>query len=914
MERRVFLISGLLLVAPLALASPLDDVMPAQDVRYVVGFHELPRDLESGDTYNGATVLRVDPFLHFAVVKTKTPSWFEFQASIDDDVRYVEPDPIQQFVQFTPNDARWADQYGPQQIRAPEAWDTTLGTTAKNVCIVDTGVRYSHEDLAGARWLGGYDYVSDDADPWDDNGHGTHVASTAAGSTNNGIGIAGVTQSGILGVKVLNALGSGSYSDIASGIRWCADNGGHVISMSLGGPSGQTSLLDAVNYAWTEGSLVVAAAGNDGPCSNCVNYPAKYSNAIAVTCTTSSETQCSFSSDGPESELAAPGQSILAAWHTSNAAYNTISGTSMSTPHVSGAAALVWSHAPGLTNSELRQLLRDHAQDLGASGWDQLYGYGEVDVKATLDAADGGGGGDPPPSQGTVYFEDFDDGTADDWTLTGLWHVSNACAAASSPPNYLAYNQDSDCEYSTGAATTGTATFSVDLSDATVATLKLDHRWETESYSGGAYDVMRVQASATGSSFSTLEQWDSRDNNQPSWGPLTVDLDAYAGATAWIRFQFDSVDSVSNNFAGWFIDDVEITSDGDGGTPPPNQPPTAAAGPDQTVGDSDGSGNALVQLDGAASSDGDGSIVLYEWSEDGSTIATGATPSVTFSVGLHTVTLTVTDDDGATDTDTVAITVNANQAPTASFTYDCAGLSCSFNAAASSDPDGNIASYAWTFGDGNTGSGVSTTHAYASEGTYAVTVTVTDNGGSSDDASDSVSVSEPTGPETVYFENFDDASADGWHKSSGTNDLWRVASDCVTANSGAYQMAFGRASPNCDYDVGTATGWARTPVIDLSSYSSATLRFAHFWETESYSGGAYDKMMVELSSNGGTSWTQVRQWDSRDANPSDWDTVDVDVSSYASSQFRVRFVFDTVDGSFNNYDGWYVDDVEVLAE
>jgi hypothetical protein len=300
----------------------------------------------------------------------------------------------------------------------------------------------------------------------------------------------------------------------------------------------------------------VAAAGNSGPCSNCIEYPAKYPEVIAVTCTTASAAQCSFSSEGPESELAAPGYDITSLWYASDTAYDSGSGTSASAPHVSGAAALVWSHATTLSNTALREQLGNSAQDLGGAGRDDRYGFGLVDARKTLDATSA-----PPPPEARVSFESFDDGVADEWTLTGLWHVSSACSSPPSPPNYLGYNEDSDCEYSTGARTSGEATFDVDLAGKRTATLKFNHRYQKEPYTTSAYDVMRVQVSTDGgTSWTTLRQWDSRNADQLAWTGHSVDLDAFTGASIKLRFSFDSLDHVANYFDGWFVENVEVTA------------------------------------------------------------------------------------------------------------------------------------------------------------------------------------------------------------------------------------------------------------------------------------------------------------------------------------------------------------------
>ncbi|MGH2746792.1 MAG: S8 family serine peptidase [Actinomycetota bacterium] len=862
---------------------------------YVIGFTELPRSLRAGERVHGARVQRIDRVLHFARVSTRNPDDFLARARRDDRVRYVEPDPEIKLIEAIPNDPRFAEQYGPQQVRAPEAWDTTLGSLDASVCVVDTGVRYTHEDIADARWLGGADFYNGDSDPMDDNGHGTHVAGIAAATINNATGIAGIANAGLYGVKVLSSGGIGAWSAVASGIRWCADNAGPrgVINLSLGGGGGATVLKDGVAYAYSKGSLLVAAAGNSGPCTDCVSYPAAYPEVIAVTCTTSSEVQCGFSSDGPESELAAPGQSILSLWHTGDAAYNTISGTSMSTPHVAGAAALAWSVATSLSNASLRDRLRTSARDLGDPGWDELYGYGLVDAKATLDAAL------TPPTR--LSIENFDDGTADGWTLTGLWHVSSQCSAPPSAPNYLGYNEDFDCQYSTGSRTQGAATFDVDLTGRTEATLSFKHRFEKENYSGGDYDRMRVLVSTDGgSSWARLKQWDSRDPDQLSWTQESFDLTRFVGGIAKIRFFFDSVNSKNNDFAGWFLDDVEVSADG----AQDNLAPVADAGADQTVADDDGSGDEAVTLDGSGSHDPDGTIASYEWREGDALLATGPTPTVTLPVGAHTITLIVTDDDEASASDTVTVTVEANRPPTASFTHTTSGTTVSVDGSASSDPDGTIASYSWDWGDGSPhDSGATASHTYASLGTYTITLTVVDNGGASASSSQTVTVGEGG---AYFFEDFDDGSADGWELKG----LWHVSSRCSAPPSAPNYLGYNEDS-DCQYSTGSRTQGAATFDIDLTSKTAATLSFKHRFEKENYPGADYDRMRVLVSTDGGSSWARLRQWDSRDPDQLSWTQESFDLTRFVGGVAKIRFFFDSVNSKNNDFAGWFLDDVEV---
>lgn len=395
MKNAIILILSMFLAAmPTTLGTVPGDVPVTGPERFAVGFHVPTEAFAAGDDYQGSRVLSVNHALRFLAVEADEPLAFKARTLLDDRVRFVEPDPMMQLIQFTPDDPRYANMYGPQQIGAPAAWDKTLGSTAVTLCVTDTGVRTTHEDLTG-RYGGGHDFVNNDADPNDDNGHGTHVTGTATASTNNAKGIAGIGQSTYKHAKVLNSGGSGTWTQVADGVTWCADNGAHVISMSLGGSGGAQVLLDAINYAWGKGAVIAASAGNSGPCSDCVGFPAAYANTIAVSCTTSSKAFCSFSSEGPEVDLAAPGNAIDSTCYTSDTAYCSKSGTSMSAPHVAGAAALLKANDTSLTNSQIRSKLEGNAEDLGAAGLDDKFGHGLV--RPDLAMGGGGGGGASPP-------------------------------------------------------------------------------------------------------------------------------------------------------------------------------------------------------------------------------------------------------------------------------------------------------------------------------------------------------------------------------------------------------------------------------------------------------------------------------------------------------------------------------------
>jgi subtilisin len=250
-----------------------------------------------------------------------------------------------------------------------------------DIAILDTGIDSDHPDLqanlgtgkAFTKAKGPY------AENWDDdNDHGTHCAGTA-GALDNGEGVVGVsTEATLHAVKVLGKRGSGSFSDIAAGVEWTADQGYDVGSMSLGASSGSQTLKDACQYAVDKGTFLVGAAGNSGPCTDCVGFPAAYSTVMAVGSTTSSDTLSDFSSTGPEVEIAAPGSNVYST--IPGGSYDTFSGTSMATPHVAGAAGLL--AANGYTNTQIRDTLASTAEDIGLASNES--GAGLLDAAAAL--------------------------------------------------------------------------------------------------------------------------------------------------------------------------------------------------------------------------------------------------------------------------------------------------------------------------------------------------------------------------------------------------------------------------------------------------------------------------------------------------------------------------------------------------
>ena len=277
--------------------------------------------------------------------------------------------------------------WGVDQIDAELAWATSTGASVK-VAIIDTGIDKDHPDLV-TNIEGGVNFVTKgrtvDPNKWDDdNGHGTHVAGSVA-AVDNDIGVIGVApQAWLYGVKVLDKRGRGYLSDVILGIEWAIDNDMQVINLSLGTSSDVQSLHDAVDAAYAAGIVLVAAAGNSGDTNpdDDVIYPAKYGSVIAVAATDSNNIRASWSGDGPEVELAAPGVAIYSTWKGGE--YDTKSGTSMASPHVAGTVALLLAANSGLTPDGVRAMLQTTADDLGATGTDSYYGHGLVDAEEAV--------------------------------------------------------------------------------------------------------------------------------------------------------------------------------------------------------------------------------------------------------------------------------------------------------------------------------------------------------------------------------------------------------------------------------------------------------------------------------------------------------------------------------------------------
>ena len=407
----------------LAMAVPLKENDPQESQEYVadeivVKFKEHVSSSQIGE-FNRRFATKFTRTRRFADFTTlRVPSGldakvFAERIQADSQVEYAEPNYLA-YTQMTPDDPYYSYQWNFDNseyggVNAESAWDISTGSGV-TIAIIDTGIAYENyrqwwtrfeqaPDFAGTCFVDGYDFVNNDTHPNDDEGHGTHVAGTAAQKTNNNLGVAGLAHSScLMPVKVLNRRGSGTYADIAEGIRFAADNSAMVINLSLGGSSDAQVLEDAVAYAYNAGVTIVAAAGNGN--SSSALYPAAYDDyVIAVGATRYDETLAYYSNYGPSVDLVAPGgdlnidqngdgnnDGILQQTFGRNPrdwGYWFYQGTSMASPHVAAAAAMVISN--GVSGPEgVRSALQTTAEDLGSSGRDDTYGWGLLNAAAAL--------------------------------------------------------------------------------------------------------------------------------------------------------------------------------------------------------------------------------------------------------------------------------------------------------------------------------------------------------------------------------------------------------------------------------------------------------------------------------------------------------------------------------------------------
>ncbi len=647
-------------------------------------------------------------------------------------VLYAEPDYIVS-ASVTPDDSSYASLWGMNNtgqtggvadadIDAPEAWDISTGSHDVVVGVIDTGVDHTHPDLIANIWtnpaeiagdgidndgngfiddMHGISAITSIGDPMDDNGHGSHVSGTIGATGNNGLGVVGVNHNvSIIGCKFLDASGSGSLSDALTCIDYFVDlknNGVNVraTNNSWGGGGFSQALSDAITSSEEANILFVAAAGNDAYDNDAQSsYPSGYphDSVLAVASTTHTDDMSSFSQWGLTTvDLGAPGSDILST--VPGGGYASYSGTSMATPHVTGAAALAWSVNPELSAIEMKDLLMSSGDDNAALSGKTASGK-RLNVKNALDDADPTPGFTlkPTPSSSTIVAGEtatysFDVGSIAEWDGEVNLTLVDSLGGAT---------------LSTTTATPG-ATFELTI-PTTAETQWGEYAFTVTATSGELVktSTVRLMVNPQGLNeftYSNDNVVDIPDNNAE--GIISVinvadDLTVFAS-------------DIYVNITHTWIGDLTVTLTSPTGTSTALH--SASGGSDDNI-DSTFSSSAF-----------NGEVATGDW---------------TLSVA----------DNAAADTGTLnnwALTITGigevlPSAPEASFSYEADGLTTTFTDS-SSDSNNDMVSWNWSFGDGAISSEQNPVHSFAETGNYEVTLTVTDAEGLSDSETMLVSVS-----------------------------------------------------------------------------------------------------------------------------------------------------------------------------
>ncbi len=648
-------------------------------------------------------------------------------------IEYVEPD-YRVSIAATPNDPRFEDLWGlnnegqtggtaDADIDAPEAWSISTGSRDVVVGVIDTGVDYSHPDLASNAWVNsgeiagdgidndgngyiddvhGINAITDAGDPMDDQGHGTHVSGTIGASGNNGVGVVGVNHDvSIVGCKFLAADGTGSTSGAIKCIDYMVGlkNAGvnlRVLNNSWGGGGFSQALADAITASEQADILFVAAAGNDAV-DNDQNphYPSNYENdnVLSIASTDSRDNMSSFSQWGLTSvDMGAPGSGILST--VPGNSYATYSGTSMATPHVAGAAALVLSVNPDLTTLELKELLMSSGDANAALNGKTVAGTRLNVNQALIDA-------DPTPGFKLSVSPVSQQATVGD-TVTYTFTIGSIA------------QWDGDVSLALAA----------DLADASLSA--------TTARPGD--EVVLTVAT----------------NSETQWG--NYDFTVTATTDEQVKEQ-----TVSLMLQPAGLNDFTYTSD-ESVAIPDNSPEGASSvitvADDLTIfgttADVDishtWSGDLVLTLISAQ-----GNEVTLQSNEGGSQddiVKVFTSSAFNGEVATGDWTLHVEDTAGS-DTGTIngwsltfsAIGEVSPQPPRAGFDVDTQGLTATF-VDTSRDANDDISQWSWDFGDGATSTDANPVHAYAESGSYEVELTVTDSENNSDTFTQTVVVSD----------------------------------------------------------------------------------------------------------------------------------------------------------------------------
>jgi len=834
-------------------------------------------------------------------------------------------------------------------IDAPEAWDISTGSKNVVVGIIDTGIDYNHPDLAANIWtntgeiagdsidndnngyiddIHGYDFVNNDGDPMDDHYHGTHVAGTIGGIGNNGIGVAGVNWNvSMMGLKFLSSSGSGDIANAVKAQHYAnvmRDKGVNVVltSNSWGGGGFSQAMLDEINASATRNILFIAAAGNAASNNDTTaNYPSNYDapNVIAVAATDNKDALASFSNYGLTTvDLGAPGVNTYSTQPGN--LYQYLSGTSMATPHVSGVAALAWSVAPGAGYQQIKDALLNGGDSVASLSGKTVTGK-RLNALGTLQQLGLLVIGSTPAVNGTVSS------APTQFTINFNSAINQASLQASDlkvnaiSANSVSFNQASPAQAvftfnSTPVTAQGQQTMTMSAGAVTRASDGASLAAWTGTF---RYDALalKVNSSSTTSTInSTTIQLDFNEAiSAASVGVADLTLSRGSVTAA----QALDADSVLYTLSG-------VTTEG---------PLTYSLAADAVTDSFGNPGTAYSQtfnVEFASTALPSAWTALtppgsrgYEKSIAGSIDYAGDTDpfSTTIPAGAKFSVIVVPTAAGLTPTVQV---YNSSNTLVGSGTASGAGLPVAVN-----DPTAAAGTYSIKV----TGNG---------SGAYTLRVVLNDSleteytGGATNDTIataqniDAALVSpdatvapnarflalagsiEPSG-QTPLSNDFE-SGLGGFTISNGTTGLWHVSTGrgANAGHSPSTSLYYGKGETSAgggNYDTGAAnSGNVTTSSIVLAAGKSYQLDFNYFLQTEN--SASWDQSQVLISTNGGSSFTQLASYNG--VAEGGWKAATpISLSSYAGQTIQLRWLFNTVDGVSNTYEGWYVDDIKVTA-
>jgi len=657
-------------------------------------------------------------------------------------------------------------------INAPEAWDITTGSPNTLVAVIDTGVDYTHPDLADNIWtnpgeipgngidddlngyvddIHGYDFAYNDGDPFDDFGHGTHVAGTIAAVGNNGIGVTGVNwQAKIMAVKMLDATGGGTTAAAVESVLYATNMGAKISNNSWGGGGFSQALLDAILAANDSGALFVAAAGNASSNNDLFpEFPASYDapNIISVAATDHNDFMAYFSNYGATTvDLGAPGVSIYSTVPaignpccSNSIGYMYLDGTSMASPHVAGAATLLMSYFSTETHLQIKQRLLGSAQPIASLSGITVTG-GRLDIVSSLE------NDTTPPAAVTDLTAPTAGAFSVELTFTATGDDNNVGTASSYDIRYSTSPID-DINFTSAIAVAGPQPSPAGtLMNAVVSGLNPSTNYYfavKASDNVGNISAISNIATTTTLAVQTIYSEDF-ENGLTNW--TIAGTDGLGGPSLW-HLSSHRFNSPNNSL--YYGNSTSFTYD----TGAANSGSATSAPIDLTQSPSDVTlqfyyylrSENLSPFDTAQvsiSNDGGFSWVQL-WTSAYDSVGTDLVPVTVSLAGyagsviqlqfsFDTLDLVLNNFEGwvVDDINIVSsITTPTNNPPVAivggpySGTHNIAVL---FDGSGSSDPDGDALVYSWDFGDGSTDMGVSPAHVYSADGSYVVTLTVSD--------------------------------------------------------------------------------------------------------------------------------------------------------------------------------------------